>query len=80
MIEGFISSADEGTTLDEVVSFVESSSGEVFVYWVDLESLEGVNGSDGVLPDVANHIVEIPTPEEIDGVGRHPVLHVDVAH
>lgn len=79
MIQGFIARADEGTALDEIVSFVEGRSGEVFVYWVDLEPLEGVDGSDGVLPHVTHHVVEVATLEEIDGIGRHPVLHVDVA-
>jgi hypothetical protein len=41
---------------------------------------EGVDGSDGVLPDVSDDIVKLCSFEEVDGIGRHPVFHVDVAH
>ena len=80
VIQGLIACADEAAALDEIVSFVESGSGEVFIDWMDLEVGEGVDGSDSVLPDVADDIVEVASFEEIDWIGRHPVLHVDVAH
>jgi hypothetical protein len=41
---------------------------------------EGGDGSDGVLPDVSDDIVKLCSFEEVDGIGRHPVFHVDVAH
>lgn len=80
VVQGFISSTDETATLDEIVSFIKSGSSEVFIYWMDFKVGEGVDGSDGVLPDVADNIVEVAIFEEIDWIGRHPVLHVDVAH
>ena len=80
MIKGFVTSADEAAALDEVMPFVEGGRGEVFVYRMHFEIGEGVDGSDGVLPDVSDDIVKICSFEEVDGIGGHPVFHVDVAH
>lgn len=80
VVQRFVASADETAAFDDVVALVEGGGGEVLVDWVDLEAFERVDGRDGVLPDVADHIVEITSLEEVHRVRGHPELHVDVSH
>lgn len=80
MIEGFIACADEASSLNDVMALIKCRSSEVFVDWVNLEVGKGVNGSDCVLPDIPNKIVEVTIFKKIDWIGRHPVFHIDVTH
>ena len=48
--------------------------GKIFVDGMDLKFLEGVDGSDAMLPDIPDDIVETARFEHIDRVGRHPIL------
>jgi hypothetical protein len=78
VIERLITSADETSSLDEVVSVVESRSREVLIDGVDFETFEGINRSNCVLPDISNNVVEPLCLEHIDRIWRQPVLKVDV--
>lgn len=78
VVEGFIASADEAAALDDVVSFVEGRSSEIFVDGVDLEPLEGVDGGNSMLPHIPHHVVEAPCLEHVDRIWRHPILHIHV--
>lgn len=80
MVESFVACADETAAFDYIMSLVEGGSGEVFVDWMDLEFLEGIDGSNGMLPDIAYDIVEVASFEHVDWIRRHPKLHIDVAH
>lgn len=44
-----------------------------------LETIERINGSDGMLPNIADDIVKVAIFEQVDRVGRHPIFHIDVA-
>jgi hypothetical protein len=48
---------------------VEGRSGEVLIGRMDFEALEGVYWGNGVLPDIAHHIIEVASLEEVDRVG-----------
>ena len=69
VIEGLVACTDEAAAFDEIMPLVERGCGKIFVDWMDLKLLEGVDGSDGVLPHVAYDVVEIARFEHIDGVG-----------
>lgn len=78
VVEGLVACTDEAAAFDDIMPLVESRGGEVFVDRMDFELLEGVDGGDGVLPDISYHVVEVASLEHVDWVGRHPELHVDV--
>lgn len=80
MLEGLISGADETTPFDHEVPAIEGRSGEVFIDGVDFEFLKRIDGGGAMLPHVPHDVVELASPEVVDGAGREPVLHVDVAH
>lgn len=79
VIESLVTGADETSSLDEVMSVVESRSREVFVDGVDFETFKGINRSNCMLPDISHNIVETLGLEHTDWVGGQPVLEVDVA-
>ena len=47
---------------------------------MNLEPLKRIYRSNGVLPYVADYVVEIASFEHVDRIRRHPKLHIDVAH
>lgn len=63
MVKSFISSTNETASLDDVVPLIESRSGEVFVNWMDFETMERIDWCDGMLPDVSNYIIEVTSSE-----------------
>ena len=52
---GLVAGGDPGAPLDQVVPGVEGGGGEIVVPGVDLETVEGVDGGFGPLPDIAEH-------------------------
>jgi hypothetical protein len=66
--------------VDDIVSFIEGRSSEVLIDWVDLKALERINRSNGMLPHISHHIVELPCLEHINGIGRHPILHIHIPY
>ncbi len=78
VIESLVAGADETSSLDEVVSVVESRSREVLINGVNFETFERINRSNCVLPDISNNVVKPLCLEHIDRIWRQPVLEVDV--
>ena len=62
------------------MAIIEARDCEVLVDWMNLEILERVERSDGVLPNIANYIIEISCFEHIDRIRRHPVFHIDISY
>ena len=62
------------------MAIIEARDCEVLVDWMNLEILERVERSDGVLPNIANYIIEISCFEQVDRTWRHPVFHVDISY
>lgn len=79
VIESLVAGADETSSLDKVVSVVESRSREILIDGVDFETFEGINRSNCVLPDISNNVVESLCLEHIDRIRGQPVLKIDVA-
>lgn len=69
VVKCLVASTDETASLYQVVPLVEGRSGEVLIDRMDLEPLEGVYWGNGVLPDIADHIIEVASLEEVDRVG-----------
>ena len=59
---------------------VKSRCCEVLIGRMDFKFIKGIYRSYGVLPYVADYVVEIASFEHVDRIGRHPKLHIDVAH
>ena len=62
------------------MSLVECVWSEVLISRMDFKFIKGIYRSYGVLPNVADYVVEIASFEHVDRIGRHPKLHIDVAH
>lgn len=80
MIESLIASRNETSSLYKIMPLVEGRSREVLVNRVNFKFLKGINGCDGVLPNVANNVVKIPSFEHIHRIRRHPIFHVNIAN
>ena len=78
--ESFIACADETATFKDVMAIIEARDCKVFIYRMDLEILEQVERSDGVLSNITNYIIEISCFEQVDRTWRQPVFHVDISY
>ncbi len=63
VIKGLISSTNEAASLDNIMSLVKGRGCEVFIDWMDFKSVERINRSDRMLPNISNNIKEIASFE-----------------
>ena len=57
--QGFISSTDETSSFDDVMSVIEGWGSEIFIDGMDFKVLERIDGSQRMLPDVSDDVVEL---------------------
>ena len=79
MVKSLVSSRYEAASFDYVMALVETRSREVFIDWMDLEFIEGVNRSNGMLPYISYQIEELSIFEHVNRVRRKPIFHIDVS-
>lgn len=78
MLESLVSSADETSSFDHVVTTIVSWGWEILVDRVDFEVLEWVDWSWTVLPYVPYNVIEISSFKKVNRVRWKPVFHVYV--
>ncbi len=75
-----ISGADEASSFDQIMSFIECWSCEIFIYRMDIKSLERINWSNGMLPYITNNVKELSCFEPVDRVRREPIFQINVSY
>lgn len=69
MFKCLISGTNKTTSFDHIVPTIKSRSCKVFIYRMDFEILEGVDGSGAVLPYISNNIIELSSLKKVHRIG-----------
>ena len=80
MVKHLISSTNEASSLDNIMSIIKSWSGKIFINRMDLKAFKRINGSDCMLPDISHNIVEAILVKHVDWVGWKPVLQIKISN
>jgi len=80
MILSIASGTYKTASFENVVSLIETRCSIILINWMNLKILIRINRSNSMLPHVTNYVIEISSLEHVNRVGRHPVLHIDIAN
>ncbi len=68
VIESLVTCTYKAASFDQIMSLVKGGSAEIFIDGMDLKLFERIDGSDSMLPNISNNIIEIACFEHIDRI------------